>query len=90
MNLGELSPDIQEKAKACRTPEESLELAKSKGYELSAKEIDSISAGVEVWCNYSGDCICAIRPKECPSNTCPNHTHRGWLRESPDAVTCCA
>lgn len=40
-----ISPELQEKAKACKTAEDILELAKDEGYELSDDELESISGG---------------------------------------------
>ena len=46
MRFEELTPEQQEKAKACKTPEDVLALAKAEGYELSDKELDDISGGL--------------------------------------------
>ena len=52
MKFEELSPELQEKAKACKTPEEILDLAKEEGYELSDAELEGI-AGDDHWsCRY--------------------------------------
>ena len=40
-----------EKAKACKTPEDMIKLAKEEGYDLSEDELNSIAGGV------SWDCI---------------------------------
>ena len=53
MKFEELTPEQQEKARACKTPEEIIELAKSEGYELSEEELDDVAGG---WCC---DLICA-------------------------------
>ena len=47
MNLDniDISPELKEKAKACKTPEEVLQLAAAEGYELSDEELSSISGG---------------------------------------------
>ena len=45
MKYENLSPELQEKAKAHKTTEDVLELAKDEGYELSDAEIESISGG---------------------------------------------
>lgn len=45
MELDNLSPEIQEKVKTCKTPEEVIELAKEEGYELSNEELEGISGG---------------------------------------------
>ena len=50
MDFEELSPEVQEKAKACKTPEEMLKLAKEEGYELSEEELEAIDGGME-WCS---------------------------------------
>lgn len=69
MNFDELSPELQEKVKACKTPEEMLELAKKEGYELSDDELEAVSGGME-WCNaYDKPCEQYVRrwcPKLCP------------------------
>ena len=41
----DISPELREKAKACKTPEEVLELAKKEGYKLSDAEMEAISGG---------------------------------------------
>ena len=46
MNFDDLSPELKEKALACKTPEELLALAKEEGYELTDEEIESISGGI--------------------------------------------
>ena len=45
MNFEDLTPEQQEKAKACRTAEDILALAKEEGYELSDTELESIAGG---------------------------------------------
>ena len=45
MNFEDLTPELQEKAKACATPEELLALAKAEGYELSDAELEQVSGG---------------------------------------------
>ena len=46
MNFEDLTPEQQEKARACKSPEELIELAKAEGVELSDGELDAISGGV--------------------------------------------
>ena len=61
MKLEDLSPELQEKAKACKTPEDMIKLAEEAGLELSDDELASISGGV------SWDCI-----SDCPEHMpCP-------------------
>ena len=50
MKFEELSQEQQEKAKACKTPEELLELAKEEGYELSENDLKAISGGTSWSC----------------------------------------
>lgn len=45
MKIEDLTPEQQKKAKACKTPEEILALAKEEGYELSDVELKQISGG---------------------------------------------
>ena len=45
MDIQDLSPELREKAKRCKTPEELLDLAKEEGYKLSDEEIETISGG---------------------------------------------
>ena len=53
MNLEDLSPELRNKARKCKTPEEIIALAKEEGYELSEEELQSVSAGVSwsLWCS---------------------------------------
>ena len=41
----DLSPELREKAKECKTPEELLALAKKEGYKLSDEEMAAVSGG---------------------------------------------
>ena len=53
----DISPELREKAKACTSPEELMELAKREGYKLSEAELESMSGGAN-WrgcSNYSCD-----------------------------------
>ena len=47
MNIDDmdLSPELREKTKTCKTPEEMLALAKTEGYELSDEELEGIAGG---------------------------------------------
>ena len=46
MKFEDLSPELQEKAIACKTPDELFELAKSEGMELGEEELDAINGGM--------------------------------------------
>ena len=51
MSIEDLSPDVVEKVKACKTPEEMLALAKEEGYELTDEQLESVSGGWDLPCN---------------------------------------
>ena len=46
MEFNELTEEQRAKARACRTREELMELAKSEGVELTNEELDAVSGGV--------------------------------------------
>ena len=50
-------PELQEKARACKSPEEILALAKEEGYELSDEELEAVSGGIGA-CWEVAACIC--------------------------------
>ena len=52
MNLDDLdiSPELREKAKACKTPEELLALAKKEGYKLTEEDKEAIAGGADWSC----------------------------------------
>lgn len=54
MEFEDLTPEQQQKARACKTPEELLDLAKAEGYELSEGELEAIAGGF--WCDDSSPC----------------------------------
>ena len=57
MNINDLdiSPELKEKARACKTPDEILALAKKEGYKLSDEEMQAVSGGG--WSGCSDDCL---------------------------------
>ena len=56
MNFDELTPELQEKVRTCKTAGELVALAESEGVELSDDQLEGLSGGA-VWnCN---DNICA-------------------------------
>ena len=61
MNFEDLTPEQKEKARACKTPEEILALAKAEGYELSDEELEGVSGG---W---------GKRAYNCDTNHCEAH-----------------
>ena len=46
MNFEELTEDQKARARACKSPEELLELAKSEGVELGDEELEAVNAGM--------------------------------------------
>ena len=61
MKLEDLSPELQEKAKACTSPEEILALAKDQGIELTDEELQAVAGGGFWgfdwdWCSDKGPC----------------------------------
>ena len=51
MNIDDLSPELKEKARACKTTEDLLELAKSEGIELSDEQLEKVSGGWSLPCH---------------------------------------
>jgi len=45
MEPTKLTPELREKAKTCKTPEEMIKLAKEEGYELTDEDLDGITGG---------------------------------------------
>ena len=53
MEFKDLSPELRDKARKCKTPKEILALANEEGYELSEEELQAVSGGVKwsLWCS---------------------------------------
>lgn len=45
MNLDDITPEMREKAKECKSTEELLELARQEGYELSDEQLENVAGG---------------------------------------------
>ena len=45
MNIDDFTPEQQERARACRTPEELLALAAEEGYDLTDGQLEAVSGG---------------------------------------------
>ena len=56
MQFEDLTPEQQEKARACKTPEEVLALAKEEGYELSDEQLEAVSGGSWICDDYNPVC----------------------------------
>ncbi len=50
MDFKDLSPELRNKVRECKTPEDILALAKEEGYELSEGELQAISGGIKWRC----------------------------------------
>lgn len=46
MKHEDLTPEQRTKAKACKTPEDLLALAKKEGYELSVEQLEEVAGGL--------------------------------------------
>jgi hypothetical protein len=55
MEFDELSQEMKDRARACKTPEEVLELAKEEGITLSDAELDQIAGGRGKWAHEQCD-----------------------------------
>ena len=71
MDYKDISPELREKAKACTSAEEMIELAKKEGYKLSDEELENVSGGA--WSESTDD------------GECPHYSHStGDEREDVD------
>lgn len=61
MDLDKLTPEQKEKAKACESLNELLELARAEGVELSEEQLDAISGGTD-WTDLC-TVLCGIHSK---------------------------
>ncbi len=50
MDFTDLTPELQEKARACKTPEELLALAKEEGVELTEEQLEAVAGGRAWYC----------------------------------------
>ena len=56
VKLEELSPEVKEKLKACKTTEELLAALKDEGVELDDEQLEALSGGREHLCFGLDDC----------------------------------
>lgn len=54
MDFNDLTPEQQEKAKTCKTPEDVLAFAKEEGVELTDDQLEALSGGWDECDNYTG------------------------------------
>ena len=73
----DISDELRGKAKACKTPEEILTLAKSEGYKLSEAELEVVAGGDSPWTNSTEKLKCMNCGKKynIELDACPNC---GW------------
>ena len=57
MDTNKISDELMEKAKACQSVDELLELAKNEGYDLSDEELEAVSGGA--WDHCEGK-VCKV------------------------------
>ncbi len=62
MEFKNLTPEQQEKARTCQTPEELVALAKAEGYELNDDELTAIAGG-GTWLNCSDQACSRYDPE---------------------------
>ena len=56
MDFNDITPELREKAMACKTPEKLIALAKAEGYELTDEQLEAVAGGTE-WClSFAHDC----------------------------------
>ena len=57
MEFNDLTPELKERARACKTAEELVALAHSEGIELSDEQLEALSGGIWDDCGSHGsDC----------------------------------
>lgn len=67
MFFEDLTPELQEKARACKSREELAELAKAVGVELSDDELEAVAGGVFAdTCRKDTPCPNRSVPRPCP------------------------
>lgn len=64
LSLEDLSSELQEKARTCKTAEDVLALAQQEGYELSDEQLAAVSGGM-TW-----KCLTYCRRDDCPEDNC--------------------
>ena len=74
MSFENLSPEFQEKARACKSKEELAELAAAMGVHLSDEELQSVAGGTcRTDCPWDG-AICRVDTNCVTKSSCPTKT----------------
>ena len=68
MDFEDLSPELQERVRECRTIEELHEILQEEGMEIPDEELDAIAGGA--WCN-AYRWYCPLR--SCPGESCDSY-----------------
>ena len=77
MNFDELSPDLKDKARACTSIDELVQLAKDEGIELNKEQVDSVTGG---WAGCHDDCGSESWHDWWMRTQCPNDTPE-WYQD---------
>lgn len=76
MNFENLSPELQEKLKTCKTSEDLKALAESEGFELSEAKLDGVTGGGMADCpDYQTCDIFSCWHYDCGSFECGMYLH---------------
>ncbi len=92
MGFEELSPELQEKAKACTSKEELAELAAAMGVRLSEEELESVAGGLLAdACVKDRTCIKQIigpcpQKSLCPMQSCLEYSQCTEVAPCPELV----
>ena len=85
MDFDDLTPEMQEKARACKTPEDVLALAKEGGIELTDEQLEAVSGGEYDWgCFDKRQCI------DVCSKYDAEWMHECWRYKKPSGPVDCA
>ena len=58
MEIEDLTPELKEKLKACKTPEELMGLVEAEGIELTEEQLEDVAGGAYAFLTsiFGGDC----------------------------------
>ena len=88
MKLEDLSPELQEKVRACKSKEELAKLAESVGVKLSDNELDAVAGGIcKKDCPWHG-AICRVDTQCLTKTSCPTKSGSPIPFECTELVPC--